>query len=170
MDCSPPGSSVHGILQARIRECIAISFSRESSQPRDRTHTSCVSFIAGGFFYPLSDWGSSLSQNPPAPTFNRSYHKSLRDKEAIGREKQKPNGTSWNQYGDILDLQHSGFIRWFYYISMTHLLASWSEIKDQKRIREGGTHAIKSAAPSLVNRYTCLPITILTPPPFVSTV
>ena len=111
MDCSPPGSSVHGILQARIQECVAISFSRESSQPRDRTHTSCVSFIAGGFFYPLSDWGSSLSQNPPAPTFNRSYHKSLRDKEAIGREKQKPNGTSWNQYGDILDLQHSGFIR-----------------------------------------------------------
>ena len=31
MDCSPPGSSVHGILQARILECVAISFSRESS-------------------------------------------------------------------------------------------------------------------------------------------
>ena len=33
MDCSPPGSSVHGIFQARILEWIAISFSRESSQP-----------------------------------------------------------------------------------------------------------------------------------------
>ena len=36
MDCSlPPGSSVHGILQARTLEWVAISFSRESSQPRD---------------------------------------------------------------------------------------------------------------------------------------
>ena len=37
MDCSPPGSSVHGILQARLLEWVAISFSRGSSQPRDRT-------------------------------------------------------------------------------------------------------------------------------------
>ena len=37
MDCSPPGSSVHGILQARILEWVAISFSRGSSRPRDRT-------------------------------------------------------------------------------------------------------------------------------------
>ena len=36
MDCSPPGSSVHGILQARILAQIAISSSRGSSQPRDR--------------------------------------------------------------------------------------------------------------------------------------
>ena len=35
MDCSPPGSSIHGILQARILEWVAISFSRGSSQPRD---------------------------------------------------------------------------------------------------------------------------------------
>ena len=38
MDCRSPGSSVHGILQARILEWVAISFSRGSSQPRDRTH------------------------------------------------------------------------------------------------------------------------------------
>ena len=37
MDYSPPGSSVHGIFQARILEWVAISFSRGSSQPRDRT-------------------------------------------------------------------------------------------------------------------------------------
>ena len=34
-DCSPPGSSVHGILQARILEWVAMLSSRESSQPRD---------------------------------------------------------------------------------------------------------------------------------------
>ena len=50
MDCSLPGSSVHGILQARVLEWVAISFSRGSSWPRDRTHVSCVSHIRGEFF------------------------------------------------------------------------------------------------------------------------
>ena len=39
VDCSPPGSSVHGILQARILEWVAISFSRGSSWPRDWTQS-----------------------------------------------------------------------------------------------------------------------------------
>ena len=47
MGCSPPGSSVHSILQARILERVAISFSRGPSQPRGQTW---VSWIAGGFF------------------------------------------------------------------------------------------------------------------------
>ena len=47
MDCSPPGSSIHGILQARILEWVAISFSRGSSWPRDWAQVSC---IAGRFF------------------------------------------------------------------------------------------------------------------------
>ena len=41
MDCSPTGSSIHGILQARILEWVAISVSRGSSRPRDRTQVSC---------------------------------------------------------------------------------------------------------------------------------
>ena len=45
MDCSLTGSSVHGSFQARILEWVAISFSRGSSQPRDRTHIFCVSSI-----------------------------------------------------------------------------------------------------------------------------
>ena len=47
VDCSPPGSSIHGILQARILEWVALSFSRGSSRPRDRTQ---VSRIAGRHF------------------------------------------------------------------------------------------------------------------------
>ena len=39
MDCSPPGSSVLGFLQARILEWVAMPFSRRSSQPRDRKST-----------------------------------------------------------------------------------------------------------------------------------
>ena len=47
MDWSPPGSSVHEILQARLLEWVAIPFSRGSSWPRNWTQVSC---IAGGFF------------------------------------------------------------------------------------------------------------------------
>jgi len=47
MDCSLPGSSIHGIFQARVLEWVAISFSRGSSRPRDRTW---VSHTAGRHF------------------------------------------------------------------------------------------------------------------------
>ena len=47
MGCSPPGTSVHGILLARILAWVSIPFSRGSSQPGNRTQVSC---IAGGFF------------------------------------------------------------------------------------------------------------------------
>ena len=49
MDCSPPGFPVHGIFQARILEWVAISFSRGSCQPRDRTH---VSYVGRRILYP----------------------------------------------------------------------------------------------------------------------
>ena len=45
LDCSLPGSSVHGIFQARILEWVPISSSRGTSWPRDRTHISCISCI-----------------------------------------------------------------------------------------------------------------------------
>ena len=47
MDCSMPGSSVHGILQARILEWVIISFSRGSSESRDQIY---ISWLAGSFF------------------------------------------------------------------------------------------------------------------------
>ena len=53
MDCSPPGSSVHGIFQVRILLRVAISFSRGPSRPRDRTQVSCVA-------------GNSLRSEPPS--------------------------------------------------------------------------------------------------------
>ena len=53
MDCSPPGSSVHGIFQARILLRVAISFSRGPSRPRDRTQVSGVA-------------GNSLQSEPPS--------------------------------------------------------------------------------------------------------
>ena len=51
MDCGPPGSSVHGILLARILEWIAMPSSRGSSQPRDRIHISFISCIGRWVLY-----------------------------------------------------------------------------------------------------------------------
>ena len=55
MDYSPPGSSIHRILQARILEWVANPFSRGSSQPRDRTHVSCMQIL-----YYLNHQGSLI--------------------------------------------------------------------------------------------------------------
>ena len=57
VDCSPPSSSVHGILQARILEWVAISFSLLQIQPRDWTQ---VLHIAGVFF---TIWATREAQN-----------------------------------------------------------------------------------------------------------
>ena len=62
-DCSLPGSSVHGILQARILEWVAIPFSRGSSQPSDQTQVSCIS---GKFFTIWASLIAQLVKNPPA--------------------------------------------------------------------------------------------------------
>ena len=74
MDCSLPGSSVHGILQARILEWVVIPFSRRSSQPRDWT---CSSHIAGRFFTIWAtreaprEVGNRSLQNIPLVIFRR---------------------------------------------------------------------------------------------------
>ena len=58
MDCSPPGSSVCGLFQARILEWVATSLSRGSSLPWDWTHVSCASCIRRRMFLPLCNLGS----------------------------------------------------------------------------------------------------------------
>ena len=51
MDCSPPGSSVPGVLQARILEWVAMPSSRGSSRPHDQTSTSYISCIGRQVLY-----------------------------------------------------------------------------------------------------------------------
>ena len=60
MSCTPPGSSVHRILQAKILKWVAILSSRGSFWPRDQTHVFCSSHIVGGFFTTV----------PPGKSFN----------------------------------------------------------------------------------------------------
>ena len=55
-DCSPPGSSFHGISQARLLEWVVISFSRESSWPGDWTRASCLSCISRQILYHWANW------------------------------------------------------------------------------------------------------------------
>ena len=59
MDCSLLGSSVHRVFQARVLEWVAIPSSRGSSWPRNWTSVSCISYIAGRFFYP---WATRKAQ------------------------------------------------------------------------------------------------------------
>jgi len=66
VDCSPPGSSVHGISQVRILEWVAISCSRRSSQPKNWTWVSCPSCIGGRILHHLRYLGRPY-------TFVRTY-------------------------------------------------------------------------------------------------
>ena len=60
-DSSPPGSSVHGILQARTLEWVAMPSSRGSSQPRDQTQVSYVSSIGKRVLYYQATWEAIYS-------------------------------------------------------------------------------------------------------------
>ena len=59
MDCIPPGSSAHGILQAKVLEWVAMPCSRGSSQPRDQTHVSCLALQVDSL--PAEPLGHSLT-------------------------------------------------------------------------------------------------------------
>ena len=72
VDCSPPGSSVHGILQARVLEWAAISFSRGSSWSRDRTR---VSGIAGRCF---NLWATREAQYKYALLFSLHFARDVK--------------------------------------------------------------------------------------------
>ena len=73
VDCSPQGSSVHEIFQARILEWVAIAFSRGSSQPRDQTHISCTDWQ---ILYRCESW-----------TINKAEHQRIDDFELQCRRK-----------------------------------------------------------------------------------
>ena len=118
-DCSPPGFSVHGILQARLLEWIAIPFSRGSSWPRNWTLVSC---IAGRFF---TTWATGNSNCPTCirPTastnsmqqildFNRLYFPPSDTQESV-----KSEGISHSVMFDSL---------WPHGLWPTRLLCPWN--------------------------------------------
>ena len=68
INCSPPGSSVHGVLQAKIIEWVAMPFSRGSFWPRDWTHISYISFISRKVLYHYHHLGSPSLDPVPHST------------------------------------------------------------------------------------------------------
>ena len=78
MDSSPPGSSVHGIFQARILEWVAIPFSRGSSPPSDQTY---ISWAAGRFLTIWATW-KALQKRIGCHNLNLEHLRSLPEKAA----------------------------------------------------------------------------------------
>ena len=126
MNYVPPGSSVCGIFQARILEWVAISSSRESYQPRDQTHVSCIIYhqhhlgspaymlampITSGFN--LSFWNSSFAYVNEFPSHSKDFYYLL-------------------DYLTSLKLPGSPFFFFllFYYISLHPLYHLYEDSKD----------------------------------------
>ena len=93
MSCSPPGSSVQGISQARILEWITISSSRGSSRPREQTHVTCFSRTGRRVLYHWATWEAPIYTvhthiyNHYKHFFNHWKKKQLKD-----RGQKKPTG------------------------------------------------------------------------------
>ena len=115
LDCSPPGSSVHGILQARILEWVAISFSRGSSRPRDWKCISRVSCIAGGFFTCWTIWEAQVLiflRSQPWRLFNQPLTSKLDKSHNYSpcrwhmlRQEKDMIGWTWGKMQNLKSLQ-----------------------------------------------------------------
>ena len=113
MDCSLPGFSVHGILQARIVEWVPYPFSRASSQSRNQTRLSC---IAGRFF---TSWATREALAPPShleilvlPTLYVCHFQHAGFRAVEGKERE---------YGGALGRFNGPHLEMVYIIS-THIL------------------------------------------------
>ena len=82
MDCSPPGSSAHGIFQARILAQGAMPSSRASSRPRDLTHVSCVSCIGRRILNHQHHPGKPIICNKSSHTLHKTNNK-VHSKRAV---------------------------------------------------------------------------------------
>ena len=81
MDCSLPGSSVHGILWARILEWVAMLSSRGSSWPRHQTHVFCISCIGRQVLFCYATWKAQRAKN--------KWHKKGKKKKKLTQNKSK---------------------------------------------------------------------------------
>ena len=107
MDCSPPGSLVHGIFQAWILEWVAISFSRGSPQPRDRTQ---VSRVVGRSF---TIWATSHKKEWLRRTNTVWSHLHVESKnQSKQRKKTKQKQTHREQTGNFQMGVRSGWNKW----------------------------------------------------------
>ena len=136
MDWSLPGSSIHGIFQAKMLEWVAISYSRGSSWSRDGTHVSCISCLAGGFFATMPHilrpksrdfcrpFGHVmfLHKHFSRPLSHRSAYLSLWFINSISSENLQLihyQGQKKRELG--LEVSCKEFVNHLYFVSLTHL-------------------------------------------------
>ena len=110
MDCSPPGSSVHGISRARILEWLAISFSRGSSRPRDRACVSCI----GRWF---------LSTEPPGKFWCLNWTKTIKNHLCDFQPRNQVYLYNWVQMRESV---HSVIFCWTWRVTDTAL--GWGDL------------------------------------------
>ena len=120
MDYSPSSSSVHGILQARIVEWVAMPSCRASSPPRDQTHISCLSCLAGRLFLLLSHQESCIHTH--THTHTHTHHTMHTPRTIIpDKEETLPFETTW------MDIQGNRLskINWM----DKDIYSGWKELK-----------------------------------------
>ena len=124
MDCSPPGSPVHGILQAKILEWLSMPSSRGSSRPRDWTHVSSVSCVPGGYFTISATW-EALCVNRGWVPYIWGWLEHLLMKETCSKVWISPLCApraqhKWECYEVVFELGPGGFPR-----KVIHIQATW---------------------------------------------
>ena len=150
MDCRLPGSSVCGILQASVLEWVAISFSRGSSWPRDRTR---VSHIVGRHFtfWATREATKPLILRPHALkessylSFIPSYHVFTHSLRAVWR-KMWPHRMwwwiqgqgNWNYQSTML--LRAGYLRGLFFMATTHTIYLFVNFNTKKKKRVESTH------------------------------
>ena len=122
-DYSPPGSSVHGILQARILEWVAISVSRESFWPRDQTQVSCTS----RFFYHCTTWEATNGQKTQIDISPKKTYRwptgTWEDVQYCYLLKKCKPKLQWGITSGLSDGHHSKNLIGFFYPDWLELLA-----------------------------------------------
>ena len=128
MDYSLPGSSDHGILQARILEWVAIPFSRASSQPRDWTHVWCIA-------------RDTLSSKPPGKPKNTKVCSLSLLQQILLTQKSNQGLLFCRQI--IYQLSYQGSpekkeTQFFIHLMLQPCFATWGEVCFCSQLSEGG--------------------------------
>ena len=126
MDCTPPGSSVHGILQARILEWVASPFSRGSSQPRDQNWVSCT---AGRFFTIWATREARIAQLKPCLLPERCYQ------SPITLTSWETCSSAWELLIDSCSYSRALLPCWFTHLTLVRIHAPDLEIQIQERTK-----------------------------------
>ena len=87
IDCSPTGSSVHGVFQARIPVWVAISYSRGSSRPRDQTHIFWISCIGRQILHHGVTWEAQDNTTPLSADGQHPEHRLHQALEQMGSDR-----------------------------------------------------------------------------------